>query len=135
LFLFELGYLKLTALATSAAAPADFLSRLHHPTTLREVVGGRHQVLELARGLARERPPVVEKAVVLGPYERVPARLIAVRMPAAVVHARRRQAYAVAKKRGSTPLQQHLTLLAWHLFITHVPATVWPPKTVGIADS
>ena len=135
LFLFDLGYFKLTAFAKIAAAQAYFLSRLNHQTTLREVVGGRHQVLELASGLARETRPVVEKAVVLGAYERVPARLIAVRMPEAVVNERRRQAYAVAKKCGYTPSQKHLTLMAWNLFITNVPATVWPPKTVGIAYS
>jgi Transposase DDE domain len=135
LFLFDLGYFKLTAFAAIAAAQAYFLSRLNHQTTLREVVGGRQQPLDLATYLARETPPVVEKAVVLGAYERVPARLIAVRMPEAVVNERRRQAYAVATKRGYTPSQKHLTLMAWNLFITNVPATVWPPKTVGIAYS
>jgi hypothetical protein len=133
LFLFDLGYFKLAAFAKIVAAQAYFLSRLNHQTTLREVVGGRQQVLALAKSLALESCAVVEKAVVLGAYERVPARLIAVRMPEAVVNERRRQAYAVAKKRGYTPSQQHLTLMAWNLFITNVPATVWPPKTVGIA--
>ena len=71
----------------------------------------------------------------LGAYERVPARLIAIRMPEAIVNERRRQARAVAKKRGYTPSQRHLTLMAWNLFIPNVPATVWPPKTVGIAYS
>jgi hypothetical protein len=135
LFLFDLGYFKLTAFAKIAAAQAYFLSRLNHQTTLREVAGGRHQALELASGLARETHPVVEKAVVLGAYERVPARLIAIRMPEAVVNERRRQARAVAKQRGYTPSQKHLTLMAWNLFITNVPATVWPPQTVGSAYS
>jgi hypothetical protein len=133
LFLFDLGYFKLTAFAAIAAAKAYFLSRFNHQTTLREVVGGRQQPLDLATYLAHERHPVVEKAVVLGAYERVPARLIALRMPEAIVNERRRQARAVAKQRGYTPSQKHLTLMAWNLFITNVPATVWPPKTVGIA--
>jgi hypothetical protein len=135
LFLFDLGYFKLTAFAKIVAAHAYFLSRLNHQTTLREVMGGRHQPLDLAKGLAHESCSFVEKAVVLGASERVPARLIAVRMPEAIVNERRRQAYAVAKKRGYTPSQAHLTLLAWNLFITNVPVTVWPPKTVGIAYS
>lgn len=135
LFLFDLGYFKLTAFAKIAAAHAYFLSRLNHQTTLREVVGGRHQALALASYLACETHPLVEKAVVLGAYDHVPARLIAVRMPEAVVNERRHQAYAVAKKRGYTPSQMPLTLMAWNLFITNVPATVWPPKTVGIASS
>jgi len=133
LFLFDLGYFKLTAFATIAAAHAYFLSRLNHQTTLREVVGGRHQPLDLASSLVRETRPLIEKAVVLGAYERVPARLIAVQMPEAIVNKRRHHARAVAKKQGYTPSQAHLTLVAWNLFITNVPATVWPPKTVGIA--
>ena len=76
---------------------------------------------------------MIEKAVVLGAYERLPARLIAIRMPVAIVNERRRQAYAVAKKRGYTPSQAYLKLLACNLFVTNVPATVWSPQTVGIA--
>lgn len=113
LFLFDLGYFKLTAFAAIAAAKAYFLSRLNHQTTLREVVGGRQQVLDLATSLARESCAVVEKAIVLGAYDRVPARLIAIRMPEAIVNERRRQAYTVAKQRGYTPSQKHLTLMAW----------------------
>jgi len=131
LFMFDLGYFKLPAFAKIAAAQAYFLSRLNHQTTLREVVGGRAQALDLARSLAHETRPLLEKSVVLGAQERVAARLIAVRMPEAIVNERRRQARAVAKKRGYTPSQAHLTLLAWNLFITNVPATVWPPQTVG----
>jgi len=134
-FLFDLGYCKLAAFAKIAAAQASFLSRLNHQTTLREVVGGRHQLLELSRCLAYETRSLLEAAVVRGARERVAARLIAVRMPEAIVNERRRQARAVAKKRGYTPSQAHLTLLAWNLFITNVPATVWPPQTVCIAYS
>jgi hypothetical protein len=78
---------------------------------------------------------VIEKAVVLGASEHVPARLIAIRMPEALVNERRRQAYAVAKQRGYTPSQAYLTLMAWNLFITNVPPTVWSSQTVGIAYS
>src|SRR5262245_11329591 len=135
LLLFDLGYCKLTAFATLAAAQAYFLSRLNHQATVREVVGGRQQALDLAMSLAHDSRPVSEKAIVLGAYERLPTRLIAVRMPDAVVNERRRQAYAAAKKAGYTPSQVPLTLLAWTLFITHVPATVWSPTTVAVAYS
>jgi hypothetical protein len=135
LFVFDLGYFKLAAFAKIVAARAYFLSRLNHQTTLREVVGGRQQPLDLAHGLTHERRAVLEKAVVLGAHERVPARLIAVRMPEAIVNERRRQVRALAKQRGYTPSQAHLTLVAWNLFITNVPATIWPPQTVGIVYS
>ena len=124
MFLFDLGYFKLAAFAKIAAAQAYFLSRLNHQTMLREVVGGRHQLLDLSRCLAHEPRSLLEKAVVLGAREQVAARLIGVRMPEAIVNERRRQARAVAKKRGDTPSQAHLTLLAWNLFITNVPPRV-----------
>jgi hypothetical protein len=133
LFMFDLGYFKLAAFATIAAAQAYFLSRLNHQTTLLAMVGGRPQSLDLPRRLARETRPLVEKTVLLGARERVAARLIAVRMPEAIVNERRRQARAVAKKRGYTPSHAHLTLLAWNLFITNVPTAVGPPQSVGIA--
>jgi len=133
LLLFDLGYFKLTAFATIAAAQAYFLSRLNHQATVREVVGGRQRALDLAKSLAYDTHPLVEKAIVLGAYERLPARLIAVRMPEAIVNERRRRAHAAAKKQGYTPSQAYRTLMAWNLFITKVPTTVWPPKTVAIA--
>jgi len=135
LFLFDLGYFKLVAFATIVAAQAYFLSRLNHQATVREVVGGRQQTLDLAQSLATDSRPVIEKAITLGAYERLPTRLIAVRMPEAMVNERRRRAHAAAKKAGYTPSQAYLTLMAWNLFITNVPATVWPPKTVAVAYS
>src|SRR5882672_1185106 len=133
LFVFDLGYFKLSAFAKIVAAQAYFLSRLNHQTTLWEVTGGRHQPLDLPQSLAHEPRSLLEKAVVLGARDPVAARLIAVRMPEAIVNERRRQARAVAKKRGYTPSQAHLTLLAWNLFLTNVPATVWAPQTIGVA--
>lgn len=35
-----------------------------------------------------------------------------------------------AKEKGYTPSKAHLELLAWNLFITNVPGTVWTPETV-----
>lgn len=132
LFLCDLGYFKLAAFAQIVAARAYFLSRLNHQATLEEVVAGRGQPLDLARSLAQEPQSLVEKAVLVGAQERVAARLIAVRMPEAIGNERRRQAHAVAKKCGYTPSHAYLTLLAWNLFITNVPTTVWPPQTVAL---
>ena len=133
LFLFDLGYFKLAAFAQIAAAYAYFLSRFNHQTTLREVSGSRTQPLDLPQCLRQDSRALLEKAVLLGTRDPVAARLIAVRMPEAIVNERRRQAYAVAKKRGYTPSQAHLSLLGWNLFVTNVPGTVWPPQTVGLA--
>jgi hypothetical protein len=135
LFLVDLGDFQLCAFAKIAAAQAYCLSRFNHQTTLREVVGGRTQPLDFPRSLGHDSRPLLEKAVLRGTRDQVAARLIAVRMPEAIGNERRRQARAVAKKRGDTPSQAHLALLAWNLFVTNVPGTVWPPQTVGIAYS
>jgi len=135
LVLFDLGYFKLHAFAYLAAAQAYFLSRLNHQTTLLEARAGRLSRLEVAQVLRTESRPLLEKAIYLGAHERVAARLIAARVPAAVVNERRRKARASARKRGYTPSQSHLILLAWNLFITNVPGTVWAPATVGKAYS
>src|SRR5262245_39263832 len=50
--------------------------------------------------------------------------------PEDVVNARRRTARKNAKKKGYTPSHAHLTLLAWNLFITNVPETIWQTTTV-----
>jgi len=132
LFLFDLGSFKLAACAQITAARAYFLSRRTQQATLEAVVEGRGQPLDLPRCRAQDSRPRVEKSVLVGARARVAARLSAVRMPEALVNERRRHAHAIAKKCGSTPSQAYLTLLAWHLFITNVPASVWPPQTGAI---
>lgn len=131
--LFDLGYFKLAAFARIAAAQAYFLRRLQQQATLWEAGAGQVRPVALGRCLQTEHRPLLEKPVFLGAQERVAARLIAVRMPAAVVNKRRRQARRQAKKRGATPSQAPLSLFAWNLFITTVPGTVWTPQTVCTA--
>src|SRR5262249_7230728 len=130
LFLFDLGYFKMKALAQIAEAEAYFLTRYHHQAALFEAVAGRLRPIELVVWLRTEAQPLVEKPLYLGAQDRVAIRLIAARVPAAVVNERRRKARQAARKRGYTPSQAHLTLLAWNLFITNVPHSVWTPATV-----
>src|SRR5439155_12005184 len=72
----------------------------------------------------------LERPIFLGEKERVAARLIVARVPEAIVNERRRKARKNAKKKGYTPCQAHLPLLAWSLFITNVPPTIWKTDTV-----
>ena len=86
--------------------------------------------MALASGLATVAAQLLERPIVLGDKERVAARLMASRVPEASVHERRRKARQNAQKKGDTPSQAHLTLLAWTLFMTHVPPTIWQTDTV-----
>jgi len=135
LFLFDLGYFKLKALAQIAEAEAYFLTRLNHQTMLFEAVAGRLRQIEIVRALPPEPSPLWEKAVYVGARERVAVRLIAAGVPAAVVNERRRKARRAARQQGYTPSHSHLSLLAWNLFITNVPGTVWTAASVCTAYS
>ena len=132
LFLFDLGYFKIQALAHLATAGAYFCCRLNHQTNIYETVAGRVEPVPLAAFLRTVAPDLLllEKAIFIGEKAQIASRLIAVRMPEAVVNTRRRIAQKNAQKKGYTPSQAHLSLLAWNLFITNVPATIWPMALV-----
>jgi hypothetical protein len=130
LFLFDLGYFKITALARITAAGAYFFSRLNHQATIVEAGADGSPRLDLTRWLTTVTDHILEKQVCIGATEVGPARLIAVRMPEAIVNKRRRIAKKNAKKKGYTSSKAHLQLLAWNLFITNVPCTIWKTDTV-----
>lgn len=129
-FLLDVGYFKITALAKIAAANAYFVCRLNHQTTLLAVVADRLAPVELAGRLATVRSPLWEQPLWIGAKEQVAARLIAARVPEDVVRTRRRMARKNAKKKGYTPSPAHWTLLAWHLFSTNVPETIGQTITI-----
>ena len=130
LFLFDLGYFKIKAFARIAAAGAYFFSRLNHQTTLLHTASGQVQPLALASWLSTGAGDRTEHAIYLGAKERVACRLVAYRMPECIVNERRRLAKKKAKKKGYTPSKAHLALLAWNLFITNVPHTIWQTATI-----
>jgi len=86
--------------------------------------------VELASFLQTVEGNIIEKPIFMRAKELVAARLIASRVPEAIVNERRRKARQYAKKKGYTPSKAHLELLAWNLFITHVPSTMWKTETV-----
>lgn len=131
LLLFALGSFKLAAFARIAQQGAYVLSRLNHQTHVFAAQAGGEQPLELPRLLRTVPEACSEMSVWLGAKERVPTRLIAYRLPASVVNARRRSARAPAKTKGDTPSKAHLALLAWNLFVTNVPPTMWATETIG----
>jgi hypothetical protein len=128
----EVGYVTVNALAQMVTAGAYVGCRRHHQTNRDETVAGRVCPVKLAEFLATVEPGLLlrEKASRLGATEHVAARLMAVRMPEAVVKARRRSARKHAKPTGDTPSQAHLTLMAWNRLMAHVPPTIGQTATV-----
>jgi DDE family transposase len=130
LFLFDLGYFKIKALALIAAAGAYFLTRLNHQANLFVEGHGHLAPFDVGSFLKTIEEPLIEKQISIGTQDLVAVRLIASRVPDHVVNERRRAAKKRAKKKGYTPSKAHLELLTWNLFITNVPSTVWSSLTV-----
>ena len=130
LFIFDLGYFKIQALARLATAGAYFLTRLNHQTTIFAPSAGGMQHIELTQMLQAVEGNLIERDIFLGAKELVPSRLVAVRMPESIVNERRRIAKKKAKKKGYMPSKAHLNLLAWNLFISNVPSMIWKTATV-----
>jgi Transposase DDE domain len=115
----DLGFWSLAVFRGIGEGGAFWLSRLHLQVNVYAADGAR---LDLVPWLARQGAASVEAPVRLGASERLPARLLAARVPQAVADERRRKRKAAAKREGKTPSQRALALAGWTLLVTNVPA-------------
>jgi hypothetical protein len=115
----DLGFAALGVLEGIAAQAAFFLSRL--PTQWGVVLPDGTR-LAVEAWLRRQRAEAVELAVELGVAARLPARLLALRVPPAVAAGRRRKLRAAAKREGKTPSAARLARAGWTLLVTDAPA-------------
>jgi hypothetical protein len=117
----DLGFAALGVLRGLAERGAYFLSRLPTQWGVVRPDGTR---LEVATWLRGQDPAAeaVELAVELGVAARLPARLLALRVPATVAAGRRRKLRAAAKRAGKAPSAVALARADWTLLVTNVPA-------------
>lgn len=118
-----MGYFSLARLQQSRAQQGYFLSRLHVQTTVFTADGTRW--VDLA-ALLEQAGPTVDLPVTLGVRERMPARLLAVRVPQEVADERRRKLRTAAREKGQAVSAGRLVLAAWTIFVTNAPADVLP---------
>lgn len=118
----DLGFWSLQVLQDIAAQGAYFLSRLHLQTAVFLAATGDR--LELVEWLGRQKRRRLSVAVELGVGARVPARLLAVRVPRRVAEARRDKIRAEAQREGEVPSERKLALADWTLLVTNAPADV-----------
>lgn len=122
----DLGFFRLADFAQDAADERFYLSRLAILTALFHPDG---RPVELVPWLAQQ-PEVVDMPVLLGQKERLPTRLLAVRVPQEVADQRRRRLYAEAARRGRQPSALQLALVAWTLYVTNLP-----PERLSVAEA
>lgn len=125
LLLRDLGYFTTAVLRQIADRSAFFLSRLRYNVAVYEAAsGGRLDLVDLSRG---SPAGVIDRMVVLGQDERVPVRLVGVRLPEAQAAQRRRKARAERHSRSHHG-DHYMQWLAWSFFVTNVDASVWKPQ-------
>jgi hypothetical protein len=124
LILRDLGYFSLKVFRSLDQLGAFFLSRCKHGLTFHDPQTGRQ--LNLAKQLKTQ--PRLDWIVLVG-EEKVRLRLVAEPVSAAVANERRRLARRNRDQRLK-PSRERLFLLGWNIFLTNVPAAVWPPKAL-----
>jgi hypothetical protein len=130
LTLVDLGYFKQALLVALSQRQAFFLVRLNTQTSLYWQAEDTHPADVLAALQASDHS-CGEMAVYVGAQARVGVRLIYQKLPSAVVAQRHRQAHANAHKKGRTCSARHLAWLAWTVYLTNVPVSVWtPPQAI-----
>jgi hypothetical protein len=130
LSIFDLGYFSLERFRRIMDAGAYWISRLQHNTKVFDEAG---QQLHLLRFLkANGANGLVDMPVVLGEKERLPCRMIAIRVPQEVAARRRQQAYEKALKHGRQPSQEYLDLQEWTIFVTNCPPELLSWKEVVV---
>jgi hypothetical protein len=116
----DLGYFDLGHFRAWGQRGVYWLSRLQPRTgVLHE---GVRVEADLAGWLERRHQAVVDVEVELGVRERLPARLVAWRVPDEVANRRRQRLRKRATDQGAQPNRQQLALCAWAVFLTNVPA-------------
>jgi hypothetical protein len=115
----DLGFFDLEALVQIGAQGGYWLSRLHFGTAVYDTEGRRWDVLALlaAPGAGAQ----IDLPIALGAQQRLPARLLAVRVLQEVADQRRRRLRATARDRGRTPSTARLAWCDWTLLVTNVP--------------
>jgi hypothetical protein len=115
----DLGFWSLADFAQAAHTQRWWLSRCPPKLQLFDAQGQRWSLADLLAAQTDER---CELTVQLGVEQRLSARLLAVRVPAAVAEQRRRRLQATAKRKGRTVSATQVALAGWTVLVTNVPA-------------
>lgn len=114
----DLGFFQLDDLAQDVRDGRHWVSRLK-PGTAVFVDGQR---VELRRLLEAQGAQPLDLAVEIGVAQRIPCRLLAVRVPQEVADQRRRRLRKEARDKGRTVSAERLALCAWTIVVTSLSA-------------
>lgn len=116
----DLGFFNLGFLHSLAERGAFFLTRWRQDVAL--FWSARAQApVEMQSLLKQQTSEVAEYRLWAGLHQRLPCRMLAVRLPHRVAAQRRRRLCADGLRRGTTPSQRALDLCDWNIFLTNLP--------------
>lgn len=117
----DCGFFDLTQLQDFSDAGVYWISRVPARTVVYNAAGTKQALTSLLRSCPDDR---LDVTVEVGRTARLPCRLVALRLPPAVVAQRRARLLKQAKKKGRKVSAAQLTLCQWNVYITNVPATL-----------
>lgn len=117
----DLGFFRLSTFRAATQRGEAWLSRLMAGTRVWTADGRCQSQTEL---LADHAGPLIDMSVRLGVKEQLPARLLAVRVPAEVAAARRERLERDATKKGQPVSAERLALADWTVLITNLSPTL-----------
>lgn len=125
----DLGYFNLETFAHLESQGAYWVSYSKQGTgmTTREGV-----LLNELKVLPKKVGGSLDLAINLGKEERLAARLIAVRLPAAVARKRRKHVREIARRKQQPVSERALKLAAWLMVVTNIPTTLLSLEEVGV---
>lgn len=125
LVLRDLGYFDLERFAQFTTDGISWISRGKSNLTVQI----DEQTHRLVGWLNHQTGDRVDREVKVGDVG-LACRLVAMRVPPAVAHERRRKAIQKAKKQGRQPSAQHLASCDWTIYLTNLPAASWAATTI-----
>jgi hypothetical protein len=125
----DLGFFSLEKLQQLHEEKVWFVSRVQVGT---QFFDGAGQVLTAAALLARHDAATVDVPIELGVDQRVPCRLLAWRVPAALAAQRRRKWRQESRWRGQRLHPEREVLADWTYYVTNVPKEMLSPEEAWI---
>lgn len=119
LSLFDLGYFDIDRFRRLIDAGAFWISRLQFRVTVYSTDGRRLSLLDELQRRFEAGEAKIDMPILLGAIQRLPCRLIAVRLPQEVVARRRQAAHEKASKHGRAASAEHLRWQDWTIFVTN----------------
>lgn len=126
----DLGYFCLERFQRWDAEGASWISRWQPGTAVFDADGQPLDLRDYVRQHRGSRP--IDLPILLGAAERLPCRLIVLRVPQEVADRRRQKAYEKAQKHGRTPSQESLDWCDWTIYVTNCPAALLSWKEVVV---